>query len=85
MAAAAIEPTWTTDFFRPTNRYRDLIRARHGDDSFELPNFHTEVELIPDMSPEHILAAGITWGGPFSFPSQQVRLDGTRRICLSWL
>jgi hypothetical protein len=67
MAAAAIEPTWTTDFFRPTNRYRDLIRARHGDDSFELPNFHTEVELIPDMSPEHILAAGITWGDLFHF------------------
>jgi hypothetical protein len=49
--------------FRPTNRYRDLvIRELHGNDSYEHPNGLTEVELLPDLSPEHVLAtAGITW------------------------
>jgi hypothetical protein len=59
-AAAAIEPAWTTALFRPTNRLRDHFRELHGDDSYELNGF-TEVELLPDLSPEHVLAtAGIT-------------------------
>jgi hypothetical protein len=58
---AAIEPTWTTALFRPANRYRDLIRERRGYGSYQLPNGETEVELFPDLSPEHVLATGITW------------------------
>jgi hypothetical protein len=54
--AAAIEPTWTTALFRPTTRDRD------GDDSNELPMYLTELELLPDLSPEHVLATeGITY------------------------
>jgi hypothetical protein len=60
--AAPIEPTSTTTLFGPTNRGRDHIRERDGDDSYELPPDLTEVELIRDLSPEHILATGITWG-----------------------
>jgi hypothetical protein len=59
-AAAAIEPAWTTTLFRPTNRLRDRHRERRGDDSYELNGF-TEVELLPDLSPEHVLEIGITW------------------------
>jgi hypothetical protein len=60
--ASAIEPAWMTDLFRPTNRLRDLIRELHGHDSYELSNGVTEVELLPDLSPEHVLATlDITW------------------------
>jgi hypothetical protein len=64
MAAAAIEFAWTY-LFRPTNhRMRDLVRASHdsyGSDYYELPDGETEKELIPDLSPEYVLATGITW------------------------
>jgi hypothetical protein len=62
-AASAIVTTWTTAFFRPTNRLRDLLRGLLNDDSDEeLSNGRTEVELLPDLSPEHVrLATGITW------------------------
>jgi hypothetical protein len=61
MAAAAIEPTWTTALFRPINRLRDQRREQRENDSYELPQGLTEAELLPDLSPEHIIAAGITW------------------------
>jgi hypothetical protein len=62
MAAVAIEPiTWWTALFRPTNRLRDHIRELTDDDDYELPMDLTEVELIPDLSPGHVLATGITW------------------------
>jgi hypothetical protein len=62
MAAAAIEPTWTKTLFRPTNRLRDQRREQRGNDSYELPQGLTEVEFVPDVSPEHVLATtGITW------------------------
>jgi hypothetical protein len=61
MAAAAIDPTWPTALFRPTNRLRDQLREQRGDDSYEHPDGFTEVELFPDLSPEHVLAAGIPW------------------------
>jgi hypothetical protein len=64
--AAAIEPTWTTALFRPTNRLRDAVRELTGDDSYELPEL-TEVELIPDLSPGHVLATGITWEDFFRY------------------
>jgi hypothetical protein len=51
-----------TALFRPTNRFRDQLRELSGNDSVELPEgFTTEVELIPDLPPEHVLAIGITW------------------------
>jgi hypothetical protein len=55
-AALAIEA-----LFRPTNRLRDQRREERGNDSYQLPNDRTEVELLPGLSPEHILATGITW------------------------
>jgi hypothetical protein len=61
MASAAIEPTWTTALFRPTNRLRDLFRVLYNYDSYELRNGITEVELLPDLSPEAVIATGITW------------------------
>jgi hypothetical protein len=60
-AAAAMELTWTTDLFWPTNRFRDRIREMRVGDSYELSNGRTEVELFPDLSPQHVLATGITW------------------------
>jgi hypothetical protein len=53
--------TWTTALFRPTNRLRDLVRERRGDDSYELPKGRTEVELFPDISPEDVLATDIAY------------------------
>jgi hypothetical protein len=61
MGAAAIQPTWATDLFMPTNRFRDGIRGLGCNDYYELPNGVTEVELFPDLSPEHVLATGIIW------------------------
>jgi hypothetical protein len=57
-AASAIEA-----LFRPTDRLRDLCREQYDDDSYELQNEdQTEVELLPDLSPEHVLVtADITW------------------------
>jgi hypothetical protein len=55
-AASAIEA-----LFRPTHRYRDMRREQYNDDSFELQYGLEEVELIPDLSPEHLLETGITW------------------------
>jgi hypothetical protein len=60
--AAVTVPPWTAALFRPTNRLRDLLREQRGNDSFELPRDLAEVELIPDLSPQHVLAtAGITY------------------------
>jgi hypothetical protein len=47
--------------FRPTNRYRDLLREERGDYSYQLPEELTELDIFPDLSPEHVLATGITW------------------------
>jgi hypothetical protein len=59
--AASIEPTWWAALFRPTNRCRDAVRELTGNDSYELPHRLTEVELLPDLSPEHVLATDITY------------------------
>jgi hypothetical protein len=45
--------------FRPTNRLRDQIRERREDDSYELG--FIEVELIPDLTLEQVLATDITY------------------------
>jgi hypothetical protein len=58
--AVAIESR-TTALFRPTNRLQDLLREWYGNDSYELPPALTEVEILPHLSLEHILATGITW------------------------
>jgi hypothetical protein len=71
-AAAAAYPTWATALFRPTNRCRDLIRGQRRHDSYELPHRLTEVELLPDLSPEHVLATGITWEDFCRFAGHEV-------------
>jgi hypothetical protein len=46
--------------FRPTTRYRDF----HNDEYYgqdELPDRLTEVELLPHLTLEDVLATGITW------------------------
>jgi hypothetical protein len=40
--------------FRPTTRYRDSHRRR-------LPESITEVELLPGLTIENVLATGLTW------------------------
>jgi hypothetical protein len=59
--AAAIEPTWMAALFRPTNRCRDHLRERYGNESYELPQGLTEVEILPDLSPEHVQVTDIMW------------------------
>jgi hypothetical protein len=61
MASAAIDSAWTTALFRPTTRLRDLVREFDNDVSYELPYGVTEVELLPDLSPKHVLATVIMW------------------------
>jgi hypothetical protein len=56
---AVIAPTCATALFRPTNRFRDLMRERIDDDSYELGHELTEVELLPDLPPETVLLTGI--------------------------
>jgi hypothetical protein len=46
MAALRAEPTRATILFRPTNRLRDMRREQRGDDSYLLPYFLREVELV---------------------------------------
>jgi hypothetical protein len=63
-SVAAAEPAWMTTLFRPTNRFRDEIREWEDNDFYDLPQELTEVELLPHLTPQDVLAtAGIAWGG----------------------
>jgi hypothetical protein len=63
MAAAvtALEPMRKMEaLFRPTTRYRDL-NLEYEMEEQDLPEDSTEVELLPHVTLEDILATGITW------------------------
>jgi hypothetical protein len=63
MATSAAEPAWMTASFRPTNRMRDTIREWEANDFMDLQQELTEVELLPHLTPQDVLAtAGIAWG-----------------------
>jgi hypothetical protein len=55
MAAALLESSTGTmeALFRPTTRYRSRGRW--------LPAYITEVELLPGLTIENVLASGVTW------------------------
>jgi hypothetical protein len=57
MAAAPFEPTGTSieALFRPTTRFRDRLGWT--------PEGFTELELLPGLTVENVVAAGITWEG----------------------
>jgi hypothetical protein len=65
MATSAAEPIGTPieALFRPSTPFHDRIRERPDDDdeSDELLEDFTEVELLPHLTLQDILAAGITW------------------------
>jgi hypothetical protein len=59
-AAAPSEVIRTMEaLFRPTTRYRDLYHEQPVDDGFE--EDFTEVELLPHLTLQDVLATGITW------------------------
>jgi hypothetical protein len=60
MAATSTEPTRTPieAFFRPSTRFRDA----HANRNHYLPENWTEVELLPGLTIEHVLAKGdVLW------------------------
>jgi hypothetical protein len=48
--------------FRPTTRYRDSHRNRR-----RVAGSYTEVELLPGLTVEHVLATGVTWEDFYNF------------------
>jgi hypothetical protein len=58
-AAAPADPTGTLveALFRPSTRFRDTHPYPRG----RLPEGWTDVELLPDLPVEHVLATGIMW------------------------
>jgi hypothetical protein len=64
MAAAPAAPTGSPieALFRPSTRFRDSHALRYA-----LPYGFTEVELLPGLTIENVLATGVTWGDFLSF------------------
>jgi hypothetical protein len=64
MAAPAAEPIGTPieSFFRPSTRFRDSVRELldDGDEWDGLPEEFTEMELLPHLTLQDILATGTT-------------------------
>jgi hypothetical protein len=59
MAAAPAEPNGGSieAFFRPSTRFRDS----NGNRNHYFPSYITEVEVLPGLTVENVLAAGVTW------------------------
>jgi hypothetical protein len=62
---APAEPNATSieALFRPATRFRDA----HGNLRGRLPESWTEVELLPGLTVENVLATGVTWDDFLSF------------------
>jgi hypothetical protein len=73
MAAPAAEPIGIESFFRPSTRFRDTLREQlENDDESEdesdgLPQEFTEIEFLPHLTLQDILATGTTWEDFYDF------------------
>jgi hypothetical protein len=71
MAAPAAEPIGTpiVTLFRPSTRFRDTFREQLDDDNdFDgFPERFTEMELLPHLTLQEILAAGTKWEDFYRF------------------
>jgi hypothetical protein len=55
--------------FRPSTRFRDSHRNRRGD---RLPEYLSEVELLPGLTVEDVLATGATWEDFHRFAQRKI-------------
>jgi hypothetical protein len=88
MAAAAIEPSWTTTLFAPSTRYRALYRVVDRSDSYLMPEAFSEVELLPHLTLPDIVAATIGWESfcQFASNSKEERIaHGIRAERVVWM
>jgi hypothetical protein len=84
MHAESSTRTMVEALFRPSNRYRDSNRNRRG--RGRLPGDYTEVELLPGLTMEDVLATGATWdvGGLSSICSAKNRVYVAWSLYLSF-